>query len=363
MITGDHAVTATAIARELGIEGDTVSGRDLDGLSREELGEVAQRAGVFARVAPEHKLALVEALQAREHVVAMTGDGVNDAPALKRADIGVAMGITGTDVSKEAATMVLTDDNFATIVRAVEGGRAIYDNIVKFVAFQLSTNLGAILTIVVASLLSWPATGSAFFAPLAVLWVNLIMDGPPAMALGVDPPGPHAMQRPPRRRDEHIFDRRRFLRLLSYGAVMAAGTLAVYRYAAGTDPSPADAARAATMALTTFVFFQVFNVHNARFPDESVLGRHVFRNGKLWLALGLVVALQVFATQAPALQRLVTDHDVHATLSATDWLTVVAVASSVLWIEELRKFMQRVRCRHGAGARVAPSPTPLGGVS
>jgi Ca2+-transporting ATPase len=171
------------------------------------------------------------------------------------------------------------------------------------------------------------------------------------------------MQRPPRPRHEQILDRRRFLRLLSYGAVMAVGTLAVYRYAAGTDPSAADAARAATMALTTFVFFQVFNVHNARFPDDSALGRHLFRNGKLWLALGVVVGLQVLATQVAALQRLVTDHDVHATLSTTDWLVVVAIASSILWFEELRKFMQRVRCRHGAGARVAPSPSALGGAS
>jgi hypothetical protein len=194
MITGDHAATATSIARQLGIEGATLTGADLDRLDDAALPGVVASTGVFARVAPEHKIRLVRALQAQGHVVAMTGDGVNDAPALKGADIGVAMGITGTEVSKEAADMVLTDDDFATIVHAVEGGRTIYDNILKFVRFQLSTNLGAILSLLGAQIAGLPVP----FTAIQVLWVNLIMDGPPAMALGVDPPAAGVMDRTPR---------------------------------------------------------------------------------------------------------------------------------------------------------------------
>ena len=183
MITGDHKATAAAIARELGLTGQALEGRELDGLDEDELARRIEGVVVFARVAPEHKVRLVQALKRKGHVVAMTGDGVNDAPALKSADIGVAMGITGTEVSKEAAAMVLTDDNFASIVRAVKEGRTIYDNIVKFVRFQLGTNMGALGTVLGASLLGWPVP----FNPIQILWVNMIMDGPPAMALGVDP--------------------------------------------------------------------------------------------------------------------------------------------------------------------------------
>lgn len=341
MITGDHARTATAIARELGIEGETVTGRELAAMSDEELTARIDDIGVFARVAPEHKLRIVRSLQLRGEVVAMTGDGVNDAPALKQADIGVAMGVTGTEVSREAATMVLTDDNFATIVDAVRGGRTIYDNITKFVSFQLATNLGAILTIVTASLFMWPDAQTAFFTPLAILWVNLIMDGPPAMALGVDPPGPDTMGRAPRSREARILDARRFTRLLWIGAVMAAGTLFVNRWADATGEGATSSARAATMAFTTFVLFQVFNVHNARFPDRSVFGRHSLTNGKLWLALASVVVLQVAAAEWGPLQRLFTGEEVAANLSPTDWLMILAVASTVVLFEETRKWLIR----------------------
>ncbi|MBP6682702.1 MAG: HAD-IC family P-type ATPase, partial [Halioglobus sp.] len=183
MITGDHRLTAAAIARELGIEGEAIDGAELDGLSQEELARRIDAIGVFARVAPEHKVRIVQALKAAGQVVAMTGDGVNDAPALKSADIGIAMGKAGTEVAREASTMVLTDDNFATIVDAVREGRAIYDNIVKFVRFQLSTNMGAIQTVLGASLLGWPTP----FTAITILWINIIMDGPPAMSLGVAP--------------------------------------------------------------------------------------------------------------------------------------------------------------------------------
>jgi len=186
MITGDHALTAAAIARELGLEGAVLTGAELDRIDVAELSRHIEETAVFARVAPEHKVKIVQALKARGHVVAMTGDGVNDAPALKNADIGVAMGITGTEVTKEAATMVLTDDNFATIVGAVEEGRTIYDNIVNFVRFQLATNIGAIFTMLGAQLLGLPSP----FTAIQILWINIIMDGPPAMTLGLEPARP-----------------------------------------------------------------------------------------------------------------------------------------------------------------------------
>ena len=330
MITGDHAATATSIAGQLGIEGDTRTGAELDQLDDVALSEVIERTGVFARVAPEHKIRLVQALQARGHVVAMTGDGVNDAPALKGADIGVAMGITGTEVSKEAADMVLTDDDFATIVRAVEAGRTIYDNILKFVRFQLSTNAGAIFSLLGAQLLGLPVP----FTAIQVLWVNLIMDGPPAMALGVDPPASGVMERSPRRGGA-ILTGRRMTRVVTTGAVMAAGTLGVLAWQVGVGSE----AHALSMAFTTFVLFQVFNVFNARDERQSVFHRDTLRNGKLWAAVGVVAVLQVLAVHLDPVQGVFGTAD----LTGTDWLAVVAVASSVLWAEELRKLVARRR--------------------
>ncbi|MFA7279430.1 MAG: HAD-IC family P-type ATPase, partial [Sterolibacterium sp.] len=220
MITGDHALTAAAIARELGLHGEVLEGRELDALDRPALAALVERTAVFARVAPEHKMHIVEALQARGHVVAMTGDGVNDAPALKTADIGIAMGITGTEVSKEAATLILTDDNFASIVRAVKEGRTIYDNIVKFVRFQLSTNIGAIFTVLGAPLLGLTAP----FTAIQILWVNIIMDGPPAMTLGVEPARRGIMREAPRTSGSSILSWQRLWRVGLYGLTMAVGT-------------------------------------------------------------------------------------------------------------------------------------------
>lgn len=329
MITGDHAATASAIAAQLGLEGATRTGAELDRLDDAELAAAVEDTAVFARVAPEHKVRLVQALQANGHVVAMTGDGVNDAPALKTADIGVAMGITGTEVSKEAADMVLTDDNFATIVRAVEAGRSIYDNIVKFVRFQLSTNIGAILSLIGAQLAGLPVP----FTALQVLWVNIIMDGPPAMALGVDPPSAGAMDRPPRERGAAILTARRLARLGATGGVMAAGTLGVL--AVGIETGSDD--HALTLAFTTFVLFQVFNALSARSETASVFGRDTLRNAKLWVALGVVVALQVAAVHVDAVQGAFGTAD----LTLWDWVLSTAVASTVLWFDEARKALAR----------------------
>ena len=262
--------------RDLGIPGQAVTGTDLDQVPYDdELGRRLDEIGVIARVSPEHKIRIVRALQARGDVVAMTGDGVNDAPALRKADIGVAMGLTGTEVTKEAATMILTDDNFATIVRAVREGRGIYDNIVKFTRFQLSTALGFVLTFLIASMTG--IAGGAPFTALQILFVNLVMDGPPAMSLGVDPVSPDAMRRPPRPARERILTRPRLLRILLASAVMAAGTLAVLASAPGPEPQLGVATVAGTMAFVTFVFFQAFNLLNVRDDTRSVFSRETLQ--------------------------------------------------------------------------------------
>ena len=223
MITGDHASTAGAIAAELGIVGSVMTGAELEATSDADLAAMIHGVGVCARVSPEHKVRVVKALQANDDVVAMTGDGVNDAPALKQAEIGIAMGITGTEVTKEAGDMVLADDNFATIVDAVERGRAIYDNIVTFVRFQLTTNVGAILSILLARLAGLPAP----FNPIQVLFVNIIADGPPAMSLGMDPPKPGLMEGEPRERGARILSGPRLTRIIISGVVMTIGTLSL----------------------------------------------------------------------------------------------------------------------------------------
>lgn len=332
MITGDHPATAAAIARDLGLSGEAREGREIEGLSGAALSEMVEATAVFARVAPEHKLRIVEALQARGHVVAMTGDGVNDAPALKAADIGVAMGITGTDVTREAATMVLTDDNFASIVRAIEEGRTIYDNIVKFVRFQLSTNIGAILTVLGAPLFGMPTP----FTAIQILWVNIIMDGPPAMTLGVEPARPGIMHGAPRAADAHILSGARLWRLGLYGLTMAAGTLAAYAWGAHAGRGGGSGhAYAVTLAFTTFVLFQFFNIFNARAEFGTTFNRQFFTNGKLWLALAGVVALQVVAVHWGPAQAVFDTVD----LSLNDWLLATAIASTTLLLEEGRKLL------------------------
>jgi Ca2+-transporting ATPase len=343
MITGDHPKTASVIARELGIAQDdrATTGAELRTFSDEALARTVEETSVYARVNPEHKLRIVEALQRQGEVVAMTGDGVNDAPALKRADIGVAMGITGTDVSKQAADVVLTDDNFATIVAAVEEGRAIFDNIRKFLRYLLSSNIGEVMTmffgVVLARWIGLHVEEGGVVLPLLatqILWINLVTDGAPALALGVDPPDPGVMERPPRRKGEAVITPRMWAGILWVGAIMAASTLAVLSAslgAAGVEAS--DRLRyGQTMAFTTLTLAQLYNVFSARSDEQSAF-RGLFHNRWLWAATGLSLALHALVIYAPPLQRAFSTMN----LTARDWLACAAAASSVLWLRELTK--------------------------
>jgi Ca2+-transporting ATPase len=329
MITGDHPTTAQAIGGALGITGEVVQGSELEAMDDAELTARVLDIGVFARVAPEHKLRIVRALQARDLVASMTGDGVNDAPALEQADIGVAMGITGTEVTKEAADMILLDDDFATIVVAVREGRTIYENIVKFVRFQLSTNLSAIMTVLATMIIGLVDP----FTTIQILWVNLICDGPPALALGVDPPRPQAMEEPPRPRSAQILPGSRLRNLLWLAAIMGASTLVVSAWADGRYGD----ATAATMAWTTFVLAQIFNIFNARAEHVSAFRSGLFSNPQLWLAITGVVVAQIAIVSIPWLR----DFFDTVELGVGQFLVCVLAASVVLWLEELRKLVRR----------------------
>jgi Ca2+-transporting ATPase len=304
---------------------------------------------VYARVNPEHKLRIVRALQRGGAIVAMTGDGVNDAPALKAADIGVAMGITGTDVSKQAADMVLADDNFASIVAAVEEGRAIFANIRKFLRYLLSSNIGEVMTmffgVVLASMLGLHSEGGAVVLPLLatqLLWVNLVTDGAPALALGLDPSDAGGMNAPPRPRDEGIITRRMWFGIIFVGIIITAGTLFVLDASlpGGFVEGRGGIRYAQTMAFTTLVAFQLFNVFNAR-SDERSAFVGLFENPWLWASVGLSLALQAAVVYVPFLQKAFST----VGLGLGDWIFCMGVASSVLWLRELGKIVTRANDR------------------
>ena len=351
MITGDHPRTAAVIAQELGISdtGRAITGAELEKMSDDARTKAVAEVSIYARVNPEHKLRIVDALRRTGAVVAMTGDGVNDAPALKKADIGIAMGITGTDVSKEAADMVLADDNFASIVAAVEEGRAIFANIRKFLRYLLSSNIGEVLTmffgVVLADRIGLHVPGGGVVLPLLatqILWINLVTDGPPALALGVDPPDEGLMQQPPRPAGEGVLTRRMWRGIVFVGVIMAAGTLFVLdaSFPGGFVAGSGDLPYAQTMAFTTLMLFQIFNVVNARSDERSAFAR-LFTNKWLWIALGTSVALQVLVVSIPFLQRAFGT----VALSAGDWLFCTAVASAVLWLREISKIFERANGR------------------
>ena len=349
MITGDHPVTAATIAAELGIvEPGTIAitGAELEQMDDETLLETVRAHSIYARVSPEHKLRIVQALRADGHVVAMTGDGVNDAPALKQADIGVAMGITGTDVSKEAADMILTDDNFATIVAAVEEGRSIFDNIRKFLRYLISSNIGEVLTmflgVVFAAFIGLVSEqGEFFIVPLLatqILWINLLTDAAPALAVGVDPVDPTVMKRAPRPRNDRVINREMWLSFALTGTVMAIVTLAVMDIAlpGGVVAGQEDMVFARTLGFTTLVFCQLFNVFNSR-SDYASAFRYLFSNWLLWGAVILSAVLQVAVVYVPFLNEAFGT----TPIGLTDWVLCIGMASMVLWVDEIKKLILR----------------------
>ncbi|MGY0559254.1 MULTISPECIES: cation-translocating P-type ATPase [unclassified Luteimonas] len=349
MITGDHPDTAARIAVELGISGDggALSGNDLDALDDAGFVDAVRRTSVFARVAPRHKLRIVDALQARGNVVAMTGDGINDAPALKSADIGVAMGITGTQVSKEAADMILTDDNFATIVEAAREGRGIFDNIRKFLRYLLSSNMGEVLTVflgvVLSGVIGLGGADDALVLPLLatqILWINLVTDTGPALAMGVDPTSDNVMARPPRRMTDRVINGRMWSGVLQIGLVMAVATLLTLDMylPGGMIQGDRSLDNARTAAFTTLVFAQLFNCFNAR-SDTTSAFHALFTNAWLWAAIALSALLQVAVVHLPALNTAFGT----VPLDGGQWLGCFAMGSAVLWYDELRKLVLRSR--------------------
>ncbi len=327
VITGDNEVTAKAVAHAIGIEGRSITGKDLDKLK--DLTKYVDDITIYARVNPEHKIKIVDALKKKGHIVAMTGDGVNDAPALKKADIGIAMGITGTDVAKEASDVILTDDNFTSIVNAVEEGRGIYDNIKKFVSYLLSSNTGEVLTIFVAIMLGLPLPLIA----IMILWNNLITDGLPALALSVDPPDPDIMERKPRKNHERIISNPIIVRLLIVGFTIMISTLTIFHFYS----TEKYLAYAQTVALCTLMISQMFNVLNCRSEFNSLFKIGIFTNMKLWGAILFSVIMQIIAVQTPFFNTFLKT----VPLTLMDWLYVVLISSSVFIIVEIYKFVVR----------------------
>ncbi len=341
MITGDQQSTAEEIARQLGIDVDshgkllrTVHGRELVGLDAEGWKNVVADASVFARVSPEHKLLIVEALQRQGHVVAMTGDGVNDAPALKKADIGIAMGIKGTEVAKENADMVITDDNFASIVGAVEQGRIIYGNILRFLHYLLSCNFSEILTVFIALMIGWPLP----LVALQILWLNLITDVFPAFALALEPSSPNVMNRSPRDPKEPLLTRS-FIGLIVWQGLLLAGvTLLAFGIGLHWYGTEAEGLhRATTMAFMTLAFAQVFHAFDARSRSKSIFTSRLFTNGWLWGAVAICLILQVAAVYLPLLQKVL------RTVRPTplEWGVVAGCSLLPVAVVELAKRMTR----------------------
>jgi len=347
MITGDHPRTAARIAAELGIvtAGEpAVTGAELADLDERGLRQVVRDRSVYARVTPEQKLRLVDALQAEGNIVATTGDGVNDAPALKTADIGIAMGVTGTDVTKEAARMILVDDNFATIVRAVREGRGIFTNIRTFLRYLLSSNIGEVLTMLLGVVLAGViglAQGEEIAAPLLatqILWINLLTDTGPALALGVDPPPDDVMRHPPRPPTERVLNRAMWWAVGFVGLVMAVVALLAFdiHHPGGLIEGTESQAEARTAAFTTLVLAQLCNCFNSRSARHSAFPT-MFSNRLLWAAIAVSLLLQVAVVHVPLLNRAFET----APLTPGQWALCALLGSVVLWAEEVRKLVLR----------------------
>lgn len=345
MITGDQPATASEIARQLGIDRDaegralrTVHARELAGLDAAGWQAVVADASVFARVSPEHKLQIVEALQLQGHVVAMTGDGVNDAPALKKADIGIAMGIKGTEVAKETADMVITDDNFASIVGAVEQGRIIVHNILRFIHYLFSTNFAEIMTVFAAIMIGWPLPLGA----LQILWINIVTDIFPAMALALEPSAPDVMKRPPRDPKQPLMTRPFVVLIVWQGLLLAGVTLlAFYIGMRWYGTQDAGLRHAVTIAFMTLTLANVFHSFNARSRSRSAFTASLFTNRWLWAAVLGCLSLQIAAVYLPFLQMVLNT----VALTAADWTVIATCSLSPVAVVELVKLAQRATVR------------------
>lgn len=359
LLTGDHVLTARAIARQVGIAEDDVpvlAGRDVSAMDDDELARRVEEVSVYGRMGPEEKIRILRALKRHRRIVAMTGDGVNDAPAVKDADIGVAMGVTGTDVTREASDVILTDDNYATIVAAIAEGRRVFDNIRAFTRYLLSANAGEVLTVFAAVMLAGPlglAPEGALFLPLLpaqILWINLITDGPPALALGMSPPRPEQMRRPPRPPDEPVIHRPMWFLIATVGVVIMLGTLFVLDaylpgglvHFMGTGDADADAYRyARTAAFTTLLMFEIFDVFNCLSQTESVFRSDVHRHPWLLGAVALSLLLHLAVVYWAPLQAAFGT----VPLAPRDWVFAAGVAASVIVAVELLKLTPLVRTR------------------
>ncbi|MBR3139279.1 MAG: HAD-IC family P-type ATPase, partial [Methanobrevibacter sp.] len=316
MITGDYEKTACSIAKQIGIltTGKTITGEELNNLSDEEYLAIADEIEVYARVKPIQKMRIVETLKSHDNVVAMTGDGINDAPTLKKASIGVAMG-DGTDVAKESSDMILQNNDFTTIVKAIREGRKIYDNIKRFVKFQVSTNVGAILTIVGTSLLNLPLP----FNPVQLLWLNIVMDGPPAQTLGIEGGEKNIMERPPESGD--ILTKNTLLEILISGLVMAIGTIILFHYELSINQS---IQKPMTIAFTVFVMYQLFNAYNRKSNSEK-------SSKYLYLAILISFLLQVLIIYTPQLQIIFRT----TSITLFDWILIIIFASTIIITEKI----------------------------
>ncbi|HEY7034478.1 MAG TPA: cation-translocating P-type ATPase [Thermomicrobiales bacterium] len=351
MITGDHATTAAAIGAELGIEGKAITGAQFAAMSDDELAKQITDIGVIARVAPEDKVRLVATLQKASQVVAMTGDGVNDAPALKKADIGVAMGITGTEVSKGAAVMILTDDNFATIVKAVEFGRSLYDNLLKYLRFQMAS-LVAFIAVFLGATIFNIANGTPL-NPLQILWLNFAIDIPLSIALGFDVPTPGLMQRKPRPLEAPVFTRAQWVRITIQGLVMTVAALGVYAVVDDDKLAPVPA----TMLLTTLALSHVVLALCVRDEFGSIFNREALVHGRQLRLIGIALLLALLVTEIDFLRRIFST----TSLTFREWLVCIALALGLLVIEEVIKFFLARRGAQPvpqASVQAAPQPSP-----
>ena len=347
MITGDHAVTAEAIAHQLGIEGRAITGAEFRAMSDDEAIREIDGIGVIARVSPEDKVHLVDILRKKGHVVGMTGDGVNDAPALKRADIGIAMGITGTEVSKQAAVMILTDDNYATIVKAVGLGRAVYDNLMRFIRFQMAGLFAFIATFLGSSLLN--ILGGIPFLPLQTMWLNFTVNVFQAIGLGYGKPREGLMEVPPRPKEQQIMPRRLLTWLVFCGLVMAAGTLGVLAW---SNANYGDVI-ARTMGVTTFALFRLFSSLETADEDESLFSGTILSNQPLLIGTAISVLSIILATELPVLQRILGT----VSLTADQWAVCLLVSLAIIIVSEVKKALhiQTVEVAATADAMASPA--------